>query len=179
MLDVYTVSFFGHRYFYPNKRIEEKTTDIIKELLRTKEFVEFLVGRNGEFDIFVSSIIRTIKREYDDNNSALILVLPYSTSEYINNQDGFENYYDEIEICEKSSMAHFKAAIQTRNREMVDRSELIISYIDKVSGGAYNTIKYAERQNKNIINIAEIVKEWKIHTDIKCLLYVCKVEVVL
>jgi len=76
-------------------------------------------------------------------------------AEYSNNVDSFEEYYDSIEICEESARAHPKGAIQIRNRNMVDRSDLVVCYIDHESGGAYKTIQYAEKQEKKIINVAE------------------------
>ena len=57
---------------------------IIRELLLTKEYIEFLVGRDGEFDQLVSSTIRRCKRTIRDDNSSLVLVLPYMTAEYRN-----------------------------------------------------------------------------------------------
>lgn len=77
-----------------------------------------------------------------------------SESRIRKNEDNFYEYYDEIEICEESSRAHFKSAIQIRNRYMVDRADLVICYIDHENGGAYQTVKYAEKQGKKIINIA-------------------------
>ena len=88
------------------------------------------------------------------DNSSLILYLPYTSAEYENNQDCFDAFYDEVYICEKSSIAHYKAAIQIRNREMVNQSDLIISYIKQKCGGAYKTIKYAKKIEKNVINIS-------------------------
>ena len=46
--------------------------------------------------------------------------------------------------------------IQTRNREMVDRADIIICYIEENHGGAFQTIQYAERIEKPIINLANI-----------------------
>ena len=46
---------------------------------------------------------------------------------------------------------------QIRNREMVDRADLVICYIEHKEGGAYKTIKYASEQNKPIINLADFV----------------------
>ncbi len=46
------------------------------------------------------------------------LVLPYITSEFKNNEDYFEKYYDNIEICPASELAHFKSAITLRNRKV-------------------------------------------------------------
>ena len=43
--------------------------------------------------------------------------------------------------------------MQIRNREMVDRSDLVIFCVERSSGGAYQTMKYAVKQEKNIINL--------------------------
>lgn len=154
-MNVFTVSFFGHRDFSEHYIYENKVVEIIKEIIRTKEYVEFLVGRNGEFDVFAASCVRRAKKELFADNSSLILYLPYTSAEYENNQDSFDSFYDEVYICEKSSSAHYKAAIQIRNKEMVDSSNLIICFIKNNSGGAYKTICYAITQNKIITNIAK------------------------
>ena len=44
-MDVFTVSFFGHRRLSDSLTTESKLQKVIQELLRTKEYVEFLVGR--------------------------------------------------------------------------------------------------------------------------------------
>lgn len=67
----------------------------------------------------------------------------------------FLDYYDEVEICAESSEAHYKSAIQIRNRNMVDRSDLIVCCIQHTGGGAYKTIQYAKKKNCKIINLAE------------------------
>jgi len=36
---------------------------------------------------------------------------------------------------------------------MVDRSDLVIFCVERNSGGAYQTMKYAMRQEKHIINL--------------------------
>ncbi|MGN0180140.1 MAG: hypothetical protein ACI4DY_12030 [Monoglobaceae bacterium] len=153
-MQIYTVAFFGHRYIVDPFQIESRIDIIIEKLIKEKQYVEFLVGRNGDFDQFVSSAVIRAKRKYRDDNSSLVLVLPYLTAEYRNNVEYFEEYYDEIEICQESAKAHFKSALQIRNREMVDRADLIVCCIDHKSGGAYQTIQYAKKQNKKIINLA-------------------------
>lgn len=119
-MNTYTVSFFGHRSLDEPLLIEKRLKGLILRLLRGKEYIEFLVGRDGEFDQLVSSIVRRCKREYRSDNSTHVLVLPYVTAEFRNNEDSFREYYDEIEICEAAADGHFKAAHQARNREMVD-----------------------------------------------------------
>ena len=62
-------------------------------------------------------------------------------------------------ICEESARAHFKGAMQFRNRHMVDRADLIVCYIEHNEGGAYQTVQYAKKQDKKIINLAELEEE--------------------
>lgn len=155
MLETYTVSFFGHRQIENMFRLENALEQIICRLLREKEYVEFLVGRDGEFDQLVSSTVKRCKCKVEEHNSALVWVLPYPTAEYLNNEESFHNYYDEIEICEASASAHFKAAIQIRNRSMVDRSDLVVFCVERKSGGAYQTMQYAAKNKASFINLLE------------------------
>ena len=154
-MKVFTVSFFGHRQINNVFVIEQRLQEVIQELLISKEYVEFLVGRDGEFDQLVASTVRRCKRAIRDDNSALVLVLPYATAEYRNNEQSFHEYYDEIEICTESAEKHFKSAHQTRNRSMVDRSDLVVFCVEHNSGGAYQTMQYAKKVNANIINFKE------------------------
>ena len=119
MLKIYTVAFFGHRYIDNPFLIEERLEEQIYKLLSEHEYVDFLVGRNGDFDRCVSSTVLRVRKRYRDNNSSLILMLPYPTAEYLNNEESFHNYYTEVEISYAASKAHPKSAIQIRNREMV------------------------------------------------------------
>ena len=155
MLDIYTVTFFGHRYIDNPLKVETLLEEQIRKLINEKEYVDFLVGRNGEFDQCASSTVLRVRKNVRDDNSALVLMLPYPTAEYLNNEEYFHDYYTDVEISYKASKAHPKSAIQIRNREMVDRADLIICYVKENEGGAYSTIKYAKRQGKSIINLAE------------------------
>ena len=151
MINTYTVTFFGHRQIENLFDCEKILTEFVEKMIREKEYVEFLVGRNGDFDILTASVIRRAKKKLGGENSALTLVLPYVTAEYLNNRKSFEEYYDEIEIFDEP--VHFKNAIQKRNRSLVDRADEIIFYLERESGGAYRTFRYAEKQNKTVKNI--------------------------
>lgn len=129
---------------------------LIKELLLSHEYAELLVGRDGEFDQAVASTVRRTKRAVRDDNSSLVWIMPYPSAEYENNRDSFDQYYDEIEICEEAAAAHFKAAIQIRNRSMIDRADLVVCFTERKTGGAYSTYLYAEKCGKRITNIAKI-----------------------
>lgn len=155
MLRLYTVSFFGHRIIEDFNRAEKKAKVIIRELILQKEYVEFLVGRGGDFDQIVSSAVKRLQRRIRADNSSLVWVLPYSTAQLRNNEESFQAYYDEIEICDAAQNSHPKRAYQIRNRKMVDRSDLVVFYVEHNSGGAYQTLRYAQEKGKRIINLAE------------------------
>lgn len=66
--------------------------------------------------------------------------MPYSSAEYENDKDSFDRFYNEVYICEKSSAAHFKEAIQIRNREMVDQFKMLngtwLAYLEEIDTSA-------------------------------------------
>ena len=154
-MNIYTVSLFGHREIERAIEAEERLEQLVTDLIRSKEYVEFLVGRNGEFDLLASSVIHKVIKRIEYGNARRRLVLPYMTAEYRDNKDSYHEYYDEVEICPKSAYSHYKAAIQVRNRHMVDRSDLVICCIQHPSGGAYMTAGYAVKLGKEVINIAD------------------------
>ncbi len=152
-VDTYTVSFFGHRRIDDSLTVDRKLDTLIRRLLLEKSYVEFLVGRDGDFDLLVSSAIHRAKRTVRDDNSSLVWVLPYVNAEYRNNAKSYDEFYDEVEICEAAAGSHYKAAFQARNRRMVERSDLVVSWIDHNSGGAYQTMRYAQKQGVPCINL--------------------------
>lgn len=149
----YTVSFFGHRRIYDLLYIDQVLDKLILCLLKENGYVEFLVGRDGDFDQLVSSSIKRCQRKYGTYNSSHIWVMPYPTSFFRDNKQDCYDYYDEIEICEESSIKHYKAAFQVRNKHMVDRSDLVVFYVENNEGGAYQTMQYAIRQGKEYLNL--------------------------
>lgn len=155
MLSVYMVCFFGHRYIESSSEIERRLDKLLYDLITQKEYVEFLIGRDGDFDLLASAAIKRAVREYGYGNTHFTLVLPYMKAEYRDNEKEYLDYYDEVEVCAESADAHPKAAIQIRNRNMVDRSDLVVCCIQHKSGGAYKTIQYAEKQGKRIINLID------------------------
>lgn len=159
MLEVFTVTFFGHREVEHFRETEQALDNLIQQLISDHEYVEFLIGRNGEFDQLVSSVVHRVRKRLDYKNSALILVLPYMTAEFRNNESSFLEYYDEVEVSQTASSGHFKAAMQTRNKEMVDRADLVVFNVDHATGGAYQTLMYAKKNEVPYINISKYVKD--------------------
>lgn len=156
MLDVFTVSFFGHRKMNNPFQAEHRLQLLIRNLLIEKEYVEFLVGRDGDFDQLVASTIRLEwSAGWGKSNSEMNWVQAYPSAVYAHNTDSFDDYYSNVELCAEAADAHPKAAIQIRNRHMVDRSDLVVFYVERQQGGAFQAMRYAVKVGKEIVNLAE------------------------
>ena len=148
--EIYRVSFIGHREIDRFRFVEEQLDKVIGELLRTKEYVEFYVGRNGDFDISVASAIKRAQNAVGHHNSCLILLQPYPMKD----DEYYEKFYDEVQYP-VDSKTHPKAAITKRNRWMVENAELLIAFVEEGrKGGAMTTLKYAHARGLEIINLA-------------------------
>ena len=77
MLDIYTVTFIGHRYIDRFSFVEEKADELVRDLIGSKAYVDFLVGRDGDFDQIVSSTVLRVKKHVFDANQRFDLLFSY------------------------------------------------------------------------------------------------------
>ena len=150
-MQIYRVTFIGHRCIEREYELENKIEEIIKNLIRTKEYVEIYMGRNGDFDISAASAVKRAQKALGKHNSSLILVEPYS----MKNDPFYEKYYDEV-ILPIDNKIHPKAAITKRNQWMLDQADFLICFVTRNAGGAYAALKYAEKQKIGVFNLATI-----------------------
>lgn len=148
-MEIFKVTFFGHREIRDDRLVEARLLPILKEILRQNEFVEFYLGRNGEFDELAARLVRTARAAMGEENSALILVLPYTVKDIAYYRD----YYTEVMIPDALIGLHPKGAITARNRFMVDLCDLVIAYTDH-AGGAESAVRRAKRLKKRVIQLA-------------------------
>ncbi len=141
--EIYRVSMIGHRVV-DDYGIEEKLYELFRELLRTKEYVEFYLGRNGDFDILATSVIKRLQKNFRDDNSMMLLVLPYP----VNNYEYYEDYYDKIVIPDKLHGVRPKAALTERNRWMATNSDVQVAYMQNKSGGTAACVRMAEQHGR-------------------------------
>lgn len=73
MTDKLIVSLFGHRTIEDAQLVEQKLYELLRIMIQGNREVEFLVGRNGEFDLMASSVIKRLKKEiYSENVFSLL-----------------------------------------------------------------------------------------------------------
>ena len=106
----------------------------------------FYLGGYGAFDRFALACAKKYKEQH--RNVSLFLITPYLNSTVSENGlDGI--IYPEIED------KPLKLAIVYRNRWMIEKADLVIAYVDREWGGAYQSYRYALRKGKEILNLAE------------------------
>ena len=150
-MDIYRIAFIGHRVILGQYRLEEQIEKIITDMLQSKEYVELYVGHNGDFDILAASASKKAQKAWGHQNSSLILIQPYP----MKNDEYYEKFYDEIWYPIDRNV-HPKSAIMRRNRWMIDNADLLIAYVEENrTGGALTTLKYAEKKEVGIINLAK------------------------
>lgn len=156
MSEIFRVTFFGHRNFCQSDKYEEQVQKLLREIVSTHEYVEFLVGNNGGFDSFISGQIRKMKKDFSAKNYSHILVLPYINNSASNSEYDFERLYDETEVSNRTIGVYSKYAIPERNKDMIERCDLAIFYVVAHFGGAYKAYIHALKKEKIIINLAEV-----------------------
>ena len=134
-------SFCGHR----DALLEEKDIEKLDRILETlaEEGVnEFLLGEYGNFDRAAAAAVKKLKVAYPHIRS--VLVIPYLDGNY-DTAPYDTTVYPPLERAPK------RFAITYRNRWMVERSDVIISYVRRDWGGAASTLSYAKSKKKRII----------------------------
>ena len=92
-MEIYRVAFIGHREIYGDFHIEDEIERIARKLILEKDYVEFYLGRNGDFDIFAASAIKRAQRALGNHNSSLILLQPYPMKD----DNLLMKFYDELQ----------------------------------------------------------------------------------
>ncbi len=135
---------------------ENKLFDVITGLPDKEGCYTFYSGMAMGFDIIAAEIVLMLKKAYKKAKIKLVCVLPFKTQaakyypEWKKRYDKILKAADEI-IC--LSENYYNASYQVRNEYMVDRSDIVVTWFDGQTGGTKNTLNYAERKGKQIINV--------------------------
>ena len=121
---------------------------MLEELIN-KGYTIFYDGNYGAFDNKCRKAILKLKNKYP--NIKLVLILTY----YHHDKEKYPipTCYDNTILPELEDL-HYKQKITKRNEWIIDNCDILICHIQETyKSGAYNTVKYAKKQNKPIIYI--------------------------
>ena len=144
-------TFAGHRTVLSGG-MDKRIHSALALILEKHHDICFYCGGMGEFDMLCAREARRLKRDNPDRNILIHLVLPYMMQKIQSAQKAPFELYDEIIVPDDADIIHYKQAITQRNRWMVNRSQYLISHVVR-HGGAWNTMKYAEKKNLVIYNL--------------------------
>ena len=114
----------------------------------------FYSGMAMGFDIICAECVLELKKQIKDIK--LMCAIPFK--EQGNSLSYFwrKRYFNILNKCDEFSYIsedYNKACYQIRNRFMVDNSDFVICWYDGKSGGTKNTLKYAAKKGRTIINL--------------------------
>ena len=145
-----TITFFGHSDYKATNYHREKMIQVLLRLC-FGEKVFFYLGGYGAFDEFSYNCCREIKMKYP--KTELIFITPYITEHYQKNHlRCLKEKYDGIVYPEIENVP-LRYAISARNKWMVEKSDLVIAYVNHSWGGAFSACRVAKAKGKKIINI--------------------------
>ena len=137
------VTFCGHKDIYESESVKREVELVVEQLI-SEGAVTFYLGGYGEFDSIVAHTVKSLKQNH--TNIRTILVLPYIDRKYN------INLYDESTFPPLESVPR-RYAIIRRNEWMVDQSDVVVAYVNHGWGGAAQTLVYAKKKKKRIINL--------------------------
>ncbi len=108
--------------------------------------LQLLCGTHGAFDCISRRAAQEMQRNYSDTRT--VLVLPYLDEAFIKRKkiDG----YDEEPFFPPIEKTPLRFAISAANRYRVSCAEHVIAYVNRDFGGAFDALRYAVKQKKQI-----------------------------
>ena len=150
------VSFFGHAELYNSAELEPKLLSLLRTELEDEEY-DLYFGGYGAFDALAHKCCRKLCAENKGKKMRFFYITPYLSDEHLRRCVTEGNMdYDEI-IYPSIEKVPLRFAISARNKWIVEKSDLVISFVSKSYGGAYSAVKYAMRKGVRIINLGDFV----------------------
>lgn len=132
----------GSLFFQETKRLIQSGVD------------HFITGGALGFDTLAALAIIELRREYPQ--IALELALPCKDQCRKWSKEDILQYQNILSLADKVVFLaehYYRGCMQKRNRYMVDNSDYCICYCIQHTGGTAYTVRYAEQQNKTVINL--------------------------
>ena len=135
-----TCTFFGHRD--TSRDVEPLLKEVLLDLINNKKVNRFLVGYQGNFDKMALSVLKEIKKAQP--HIVFEVVLAYLTDKIY---DGPTVYPEGLEKVPK------RFAISARNNWMIEKSDFVVTCVNRSFGGAAQFKELAIKKGKTIIEL--------------------------
>ncbi len=151
------ITFADHSFVPSQNKIKEIVKEQIRNHISNDEFVTFYLGGYGHFDSICAHACRELRQEF--SKVELVYVTPYrSLSEQEKIKDMQRMGIYDTSIYPPIENTPPKFAISKRNEWMMANADLVIVYVNRTYGGAYQSLQAAKRKKKKIINICDLLQ---------------------
>ena len=139
-----TVTFFGHRD--TQKEIEPALRLTLIDLIENKNATVFYVGNHGNFDVMVRRQLEDLSKTYPIKYYVVLAYMPSKND----TPDEHSILPEGIETVPR------RFAINYRNKWMLNKSDIVVTYVTHNFGSAWEFKQMANMKNKKVINIATV-----------------------
>ena len=143
------IAFCGHSNYISTACDETKMLNIFETEIGDAP-CDFFLGGYGGFDEFALKCAKRFKQSH--SSVRLILITPYLSTKKLPYS---EHTFDAVVYPELEKIPP-KYAISHRNRWIIEKADIVISFVSHQYGGAYAMYSYAKRKNKKIYNLISI-----------------------
>lgn len=142
-------TFFGNR----DTPMEIKLTlrEIVKQAIEKYDADVFYIGNNGNFDRLVRTVLDELTEEYP--YIKYYVVLAYLPTKNNLSDDKHTIYPEGLEN------APYRFAIVKRNIWMLDKADIVITYVYHTFGNSAKIQKKAINKGKKVFDVYEIITE--------------------
>ena len=136
-------TFFGHKD--TPKEIEPTLRSTLIDLIENKNVNVFYVGNNGNFDTMVRRQLEDLSQTNPITYSVVLAYLPTEKNKYDNLTNTI--YPEGLETVPN------RFAISSRNKWMIQQSDVVVTYVTHNFGGAAQFKEMAERLQKIVVSL--------------------------
>ncbi len=145
------ITFCGHSKINFTNELYDTLMETIEKFVKANPNCTFYLGGYGDFDYLCRKALKQLQKTYIEIK--FIFVTPYINPNYSKLLEA-KSLYDE---CIYPPIEHIpkRFAIIERNKWMINNADVIIGYIKFLFGGVFQSLEFAKRKNKLIINLAK------------------------
>ncbi len=143
-------TFFGHKTV--PREIEGQLRRLLSHLIVNQKVDMFYVGNQGNFDVMVRNVLRSMKRQYPHIRYGVVLA-------QIPSERLALDWAEETLFPEGMENVPPRYAIDRRNMWMLNQATFVVTYVTRTVGGAFKFKELAYKRGKKVINVTEWERE--------------------
>ena len=139
-------TFFGHRD--TPTEIKAHLREILLDLIERQGVQQFYVGNHGSFDAMACSLLAELEQSHGIRYEIVLAYLPREKAPL--------NDSDHTLLPEGIETVPPRFAIEYRNKWMIDHSDIVVTYVTRITGGAVKFKDIAIKRKKAIVELSEV-----------------------